>query len=145
MADDCGKQQGVNPISGVVPTMRAKQLADFMSSRIRTIGFGLALVSALSVQSVSIAAVDDVQRIVAVVNDEVVSDYDINERIGLILATTGQIESEEQFLELRESVLEQLVDEHLQVQEAFDKELTISDEQVEQRYAEVAARNNVSA
>ena len=90
------------------------------------------------------SAADDVQRIIAVVNDAIVSDYDINERIGLIMATTGTVNSEEQFAQLRGNVLEMLVDEKLQIQEAFEKELTIEQAEVEQRYAQLAASNNVS-
>jgi peptidyl-prolyl cis-trans isomerase SurA len=89
-------------------------------------------------------AVDDVQRIIAVVNDSVVSDYDISERVGLIMATTGGAATEERFAQLRGNVLEMLVDEHLQLQEAVEQEIPISMDQVEQRYAALAANNNVS-
>jgi peptidyl-prolyl cis-trans isomerase SurA len=90
------------------------------------------------------SAVDDVQRIIAVVNDSVVSDYDISERIGLIMATTGGAETEERFAQLRGNVLEMLVDEHLQLQEAVEQEIPISMDVVERRYAALAANNNVS-
>jgi len=89
-------------------------------------------------------AVDDIQRIIVVVNDSVVSDYDINERVGLIMATTGGAATEERFAQLRGNVLEMLVDEHLQLQEAVEQEIPISMDQVEQRYAALAANNNVS-
>ena len=89
-------------------------------------------------------AVDDIQRIIAVVNEAIVSDYDISERVGLIMATTGNVSSEDQFEQLRSNVLEMLIDEQLQLQEAVEKELPVDFKQVEQRYAQLAASNNVS-
>ena len=89
-------------------------------------------------------AVDDVQRIVVVVNDAVVSEFDIRERIGLVMATTGQVSSEEQLELMRENVREMLIDEILQLQEALEKELTFTEAEVEERYAQLAASNNVS-
>lgn len=91
------------------------------------------------------AAAQEVQRIAAVVNDEPISTYDVNLRLGLIISTTGQVESEEAFAEMREFVVQSLIDEKLQIQEAAEFEVFITDQEVEQEFAGFAAANNISA
>jgi peptidyl-prolyl cis-trans isomerase SurA len=123
-------------------------LGTSMEKQLSKLGIKAPLLSAIMLAGAAMSqpayAADDVQRIIAVVNDAVVSDYDISERVGLIMATTGDVSSEEQFKQLRTNVLEMLVDEALQLQEAFEKELPLEMESVEQRYAQLAASNNVS-
>ena len=118
-----------------------------MKKQLNRTGFSIVTILTVAFLIFSISptrAADDIQRIVVVVNDSIVSDYDINERVGLIMATTGNVSSEEQFEQLRSNVLEMLVDEQLQIQEAKEKELTVDFKQVEERYAQLAASNNVS-
>src|SRR5690606_31048830 len=60
----------------------------------------------------------DVQKIEAVVNDQVISAYDVEQRLNLILASVNAQISPEQRRVLRQQALENLVDEKLQLQEA---------------------------
>lgn len=90
-------------------------------------------------------AEDDIQRIVAVVNDEIVSEYDVNQRLGLIIATTGRLDSEEQYQQMRKQVVGSLVDEKLQYQEAREHELSIDEKEVEQQFTQLAAGNRITA
>src|SRR5438105_15914693 len=57
-------------------------------------------------------------RIAAVVNDEVISLFDVNARIRLLLLTINQPESPEAFRQMFPQVLRSLIDERLQLQEA---------------------------
>lgn len=101
--------------------------------------------SAMGITSPLATQTDDgVQRILAVVNDEIISEFDVQERMDLIEATTGQVRNPEEYEQLRKTVLELLVDERLQIQEAREIEANITRQQVEQRFAELAQRNGVS-
>lgn len=86
----------------------------------------------------------DVQKIVAVVNDEIISEYDVKERMQLITSTTGALRNQEEYDQLRKTVIQLLVDEKLQLQEAKEQKINISDAEVQQRFDEMAARNNIS-
>ena len=84
-----------------------------------------------------------IQKIEALVNDEVISGYDVGQRMGLVLLATGQpISNEEQLLQLRNQVLDSLVDELLQVQEAREYEVPVPDSEIYQTFARVAQGYN---
>ena len=84
-----------------------------------------------------------IQKIEALVNDEVISAYDVSLRMGLVLLATGQrIENDEQLKLLRDQVLEALVDEFLQNQEARQFEVPVPEEDVRQAYSRVAQGYN---
>lgn len=92
-----------------------------------------------------VRAQEDVQRIVAVINDEIVSEYDVNQRLGLIIATTGRLESEEQYQRMREQVVRSLVDEKLQYQEAREHELEVDEREVLEQFSLLAGNNRITA
>lgn len=69
------------------------------------------------------------------VNDEPISSFDINQRLRLVIAISGGVRTQEEFLQVREQVIQSMVDEKLQLQEAAEVELEISDEQLEQFFA----------
>ncbi|MDX1580739.1 MAG: SurA N-terminal domain-containing protein, partial [Alphaproteobacteria bacterium] len=112
--------------------------------RFTTAFLSAALLAAGLLQVGPAQAQEDVQKIAAVVNDEIISDYDVDQRLGLIIATTGEVDSPEEYQQMRENVLELLIDEKLQIQEARELEIPIPNEAIEQRYAEIAARNNIT-
>jgi peptidyl-prolyl cis-trans isomerase SurA len=84
------------------------------------------------------------QRIAAVVNDDVVSFQDLNERLQLVAVTSGIGDSEEARQRLAPQVLRQLIEETLQLQEAGRLEITVSQEEVDQALANIAERNNLT-
>lgn len=90
-------------------------------------------------------AQEDVQRIVAVINDEIVSEYDVNQRLGLIIATTGRLESEEQYQRMRDQVVRSLVDEKLQYQEAREHEIEVDEKEVAQQFGMLAGNNRITS
>jgi peptidyl-prolyl cis-trans isomerase SurA len=84
-----------------------------------------------------------IQKIEALVNDQVISAYDVGQRMGLILLATGQtVQSQQQLDQLRKQVLENLIDERLEMQEATEYEVPAPDPEIEAAYARVAANYN---
>lgn len=69
------------------------------------------------------------------VNDEPISSFDINQRLRLVIAISGGVSTQEEFLQVREQVIRSMVDERLQLQEAAEVELEVPDEQLEQFFA----------
>jgi peptidyl-prolyl cis-trans isomerase SurA len=69
------------------------------------------------------------------VNDEPISSFDINQRLRLVIAISGGVNSQEEFKQVREQVIRSMVDERLQLQEAAEVDLKIGDDQLEEFFA----------
>ncbi len=85
-----------------------------------------------------------VQRIAAVVNDEVVSAYDLEQRVALISSSTGVDSSGEAGERLRQQVLRSLIDEKLQLQEAKKLEIETEQKEIDEALSDIAKQNNLS-
>lgn len=84
-----------------------------------------------------------IQKIEALVNDEAITAYDVGQRMGLVLLATGQqISSQEDLMQLRQQVLETLINEKLEVQEAKEYEVPVPDEEIYAVYDRVARSYN---
>lgn len=83
----------------------------------------------------------NVRRATAVVNGTVVTGTDVDQRLALILAANQGKISEEEKTRLRLQVLRNLIDETLQIQEAKAAEVEVTQAEVDQSYARVAAQN----
>jgi peptidyl-prolyl cis-trans isomerase SurA len=83
--------------------------------------------------------------VAAIVNDEVISTYDVNQRASLLLAGAGIEPSRETFERARAQALRDLVDERLQLQEASEKKVTIEPAEVDRAIADIARQNGTSA
>jgi peptidyl-prolyl cis-trans isomerase SurA len=84
------------------------------------------------------------QRIVAVVNDEVISARDLNDRLQLVTLTSGIPDSEQARARLAPQVLRSLIEETLQLQEAERLEIAVEDAEIERALANIAERNQMS-
>lgn len=82
--------------------------------------------------------------VVAVVNDYIISDYDLNQRVGMFMATSGMRPNEEQMKRMREQVLRGLVDEMLQLQVAERNKITVLKADVDKALQSIAKQNNAS-
>ncbi|MFN3425274.1 MAG: peptidylprolyl isomerase [Novosphingobium meiothermophilum] len=83
----------------------------------------------------------NVRRATAIINGEIVTGTDVEQRLALIVsANSGKIDDEEKE-RLRMQVLRNLIDETLQIQEAKASDVPASDEQVEATYERVATQN----
>jgi peptidyl-prolyl cis-trans isomerase SurA len=83
----------------------------------------------------------NVRKPTAVVNGQIITGTDVDQRAALVVAASkGKIEPDE-MARLRTQVLRNLIDETLQIQEAKAQEVEVSQAEVDQIYARVAAQN----
>lgn len=104
---------------------------------LKTITFATALLTA----SAPVYAQSAPHGIAAVVNSDIVTIHDLRQRVLFMIATTGAETDEASIQRLQRQALRNLVDEHLQLQEAETYEVTISDEEVNQRVGQLLSRN----
>ncbi|TVQ35126.1 MAG: peptidylprolyl isomerase [Geminicoccaceae bacterium] len=84
------------------------------------------------------------QAIVAVVNDDVVTDLQVEQRVLLALFASNQRPTAEAAERLWQPVLRTLIDERLQVQEARRLGIEVTSADIDAAVRDVAQRNNVS-
>ncbi|HEX5378924.1 MAG TPA: peptidylprolyl isomerase [Phenylobacterium sp.] len=90
------------------------------------------------------------EAVAAVVNDDIISTYDLAQRMRLLIATSGVQPTQENLPQFQREALVSLVDERLQYQELrrVEKEqkidLLATDEEVDQELGEMAKANNVN-
>jgi peptidyl-prolyl cis-trans isomerase SurA len=83
-----------------------------------------------------------IQKIEALVNDEVISAFDVRQRLGLVIAASGGVSTQDELVRLQEQVLRTLVDERLQIQEAREFEVEIPDEEIDAAYSRIVQSFN---
>ena len=83
----------------------------------------------------------NMRRAAVVVNGEVITGTDIDQRLALIIAANENKPSEEETTRLRQQVLRNLMDEMLQIQEARANEIDIDATEIDQAYNRVAQQN----
>ncbi len=111
---------------------------------IKTAFKGFALTAALLAgTSLTTQAQTPSHGIAAVVNSDIVTTHDLRQRVLFMLATTGAQRDEESITRIQQQALRNLVDEHLQMQEAEKYEQTIADEEVNQSVARLIGRNGL--
>ncbi len=101
-------------------------------------GLTLALVLAVP----PIAAAQE-QRIVAVVNDDVVSNFDVDSRIALMMMGAGPADTPETRARMRAQVLRQLIDERIQTQEARRLGLSLPRAELDKILRSIEQANNL--
>lgn len=81
----------------------------------------------------------NVRKATAIVNGSIITDTDVDHRLGLVMiANSGRVSDQEREV-LRLQVLRNLIDEMLQIQEAGENEVTVPQSEVEQAYARVSS------
>lgn len=83
------------------------------------------------------------EKIAATVNDDAVTVSDVEDRMHLILVSSGLPENAEMRSKLKAQVLDTLIEERLRMQEAGRLEIAVTPEEIEKGLATVAAQNNV--
>lgn len=78
----------------------------------------------------------------AVVNDEIITSYDLRQRMTLIIATSGVRVTEQNLPQIQAQALRSLVDERLQMQELKRFNVTIPDAQVDDEIRGIAQSSN---
>lgn len=101
--------------------------------------FALTLVSGLP------AYAQRTEGIAALVNDEPITTLDVSNRMRLIIASTGVTNMDIETLErIQDQALRGLIDEHLQLQEAREFDVEVTDEEIEASLLDLADRNNTT-
>ncbi|HVY14216.1 MAG TPA: peptidylprolyl isomerase [Rhodopila sp.] len=91
------------------------------------------------------APLADTSRIAAVVNGDVISEADIQNRARLFAVSTGLPLTQDVIDRLRPQILRQLINERLRVQEAQKRKIVVPDAQIAAAIKEIESRNNMSA
>ncbi len=103
------------------------------------------LVAALSLLSAAPTSSQQVQSIAAVVNDDVISSYDVQQRVTLVLSSSG-IQPDQDIVErVQAQVLRTLIDEKLQLQEAERFEVEVTEDEIRESINRLAQQNDISA
>jgi peptidyl-prolyl cis-trans isomerase SurA len=90
------------------------------------------------------AAAQDTLRIVALVNDDVITAIDLAVRTEIVIAQSGVQDTPEMRQRLRPQVLRALIDDRLR-QQAADKEgISVSQDRIDGRMTQLAQNNNMS-
>ena len=88
-------------------------------------------------------AAQDVQRIAAVVNEEVISVFDVQQRMRLLIASSGLPDTPETQRRIGPQVLRGLIDETLQKQEAERLNIRVTETDMSEAIARVEQSNNI--
>lgn len=82
------------------------------------------------------------EEIAVVVNSDAISVSDVNDRMRLLMVSSGLNDSPDIREKLRQQVLNVLIEEQIKLQEAERLELEITEEEIEDGFAQLASRNN---
>jgi peptidyl-prolyl cis-trans isomerase SurA len=88
------------------------------------------------------APTETTQGAISIVNDQIITQFDMDQRVKLFLITSGVRPRDEDMPFIREQVLRSLQDEILQVKEAVDHGVTVTKEEIDQSIASIAKDNN---
>jgi peptidyl-prolyl cis-trans isomerase SurA len=83
------------------------------------------------------------EGVAAIVNDRVISTFDVRQRAALLLVSAGIQSTPEMMQRAQAQALRDLIDERLQIQETREKyNITISSEEIDRRLTDIARQNN---
>ncbi|MEQ8603401.1 MAG: peptidylprolyl isomerase [Marivibrio sp.] len=91
------------------------------------------------------AAQENVLRIAAVVNGDVISIYDLTNRLSLVALSSGLELDQETQQRLLPQVMRSMIDEKLQLQAAAENGVRVTDREIEQQIEQLAQRNNMQS
>lgn len=106
-------------------------------------GAAIALLGTAPAFAQAPAASPNAHSIAAVVNDDIITSHDLRQRVLFMLATTGVERDEQTLIRVQNQALRNLIDEHLQMQEAEKFELSIDDGEVNQNVGQLIGRNGL--
>lgn len=86
----------------------------------------------------------DLQKLAAIVNDAPITEYDVYQRLALMVSQAGFQLTEQDLQRLREQVLRNLIDEVLKLQEALSFEVQPMKADVDESLAEYAGQFNLT-
>ncbi len=89
------------------------------------------------------AGAQDALRIAAVVNDEIISVYDLNARLSLVLASSRVTDKAEAWRRLAPQVLRSLIDDKLKLQEAKRLRIRVSKKDIDRALARLERQSGL--
>lgn len=99
----------------------------------------------ISISSTAAYSASRSEGIAAVVGEDAISMSDVAARVQMVIVSSGMPDNEEIRERLTQQVINVLIDEQLKLQEASRLEIRITDEDINQGFAAVAAQNNLTA
>ena len=90
-----------------------------------------------------VAQAQQAGRIVTVVNDDIITQYDLIARLGIALSSSGVQDTPEVRRRLGSQILRTLIDERLQSQEAERLGIGVSEGEIAQQIEQIEKRNNL--
>jgi len=93
--------------------------------------------------AISAASAQDVQRIAAVVNERVISVFDVQQRIQILIASSGLPNTAETQRRITPQVLRGLIDEALQTEEAERLNVRVTQGEIESAVRNIEQNNNI--
>jgi len=100
--------------------------------------------TAATAAAATVNASANTQGVAAIVNDYVISDYDLDQRTALFIATSGVQVTPESREQIRQQILTNLQDETLQLQEAAKRKITVTKAEIDKAVESVAAENKTT-
>ena len=82
--------------------------------------------------------------IAATVNKDAISEGDVQDRISLIMASSGMANTQENRIKVKNQALSVLIEEQLKIQEATKNNLEVSNAEIDEAFGEMAARNKLA-
>ncbi len=83
------------------------------------------------------------EGIAVVVNSDAITNSDVSERMKMIAISSGMPQTPEMMAKLRPQIIDMLIDESIQMQEARRLKVKVSKEEIDNGYAEIAKNNNI--
>ena len=107
-------------------------------------GFKATAISLLLLASAPVAAAQSTYGIAATVNEDVITTYDLQQRLLFNIMAAGTKPDEAALQRMQMQALRSLVDERIQMQVAKKFDLTVADGEVERSVARLAESNNMT-
>ena len=102
-------------------------------------------VCALALTAVTgpVYAADEAERVAAVVNDDVISVHDLDQRLKLVMMSSNLPDSVETRSRVMPQVIRRLIDEHLELQEAQKQKVEVESGEIGNALGNIERQNNM--
>ncbi|MEQ1707734.1 MAG: peptidylprolyl isomerase [Terricaulis sp.] len=111
--------------------------------KLRQVSAAAALAAALA-GAATPAAAQFAEGVAAIVNDNVISTFDVRQRATLLMVSAGIQSTPEMAQRASAQALRDLIDERLQIEEAAKFEIAITPDQIDRRVADIARQNETT-
>ncbi|NWH09055.1 MAG: peptidylprolyl isomerase [Alphaproteobacteria bacterium] len=115
-----------------------------ISPRLCAARVGAMILIALAAVTQAMAATEpNIQQVTVIVNDQVISSWDVEQRTRLALISSGAPDNPDIRERVQAQVIRTLIDEQLQMQEAERNEVKVTREEIKESMERIARQNNI--